>query len=326
MILSRNGAIFTFSTVLRAKLRCKQHAADIMHFPTGMRHAALSSLHRGVSSVSANMQKFGSLARMAHIDLSPSAHLEPGSWFFFRNLIFSVNFPFHKPNFCFYYSVSFEESRILLKMRSSMLIASVAAVSSLLLSGHTVLGLNVVIAGGTGNLGKILIPNLPEHDVTVLSRNSFLASAPAKVTEAFGFLGRSFLDKNPNVRIRDWDGGDLLDIVGQDWVGWQEDALTKADVIVHLVGGYTEQRNMATERLVRESLSVNPNALHITVNPIEEDIPALTPGMVTMKTKRILDCENMVRDNCMNSECLRVEAFRMKEACDAIQKAISSSK
>ena len=207
-----------------------------------------------------------------------------------------------------------------------MLTAFVVAVSSLILSGYVVSGLNVVIAGGTGNLGNILIPSLPEHDVTVLSRNSYLASAPARVTEVFGYLGQSFLAKHPNVRIRDWDGGDLLDIVGQDWVGWQEDALTKADVIVHMVGGYTEQRNMATERLVRESLRVNPDAFHITVNPIEEDIPALTPGMVTMKTKRILDCENMVRDNCMNSQCLRFEAFRTKQSCDAIQTAISSLK
>jgi hypothetical protein len=196
-------------------------------------------------------------------------------------------------------------------------------VTPLLLAGHAV-ALNVVIAGGTGQLGKQLIPSLPEHDITVLSRNSYLASAPNKVTEAFGYLGKSFLAKHPNVRIRDWDGGDLLEIVGQDWVGWQEDALQKADVVVHLVGGYTEQRTMAAERLVRESLRVNRDALHITLNPIEEDIPALTPGLVTIKKKRISDCENMVRDNCPNTACLRVEAFRPVEACDAICKCIAS--
>ena len=36
--------------------------------------------------------------------------------------------------------------------------------------------------------------------------------------------------------LRDWDGLDLLDIVEQDWVGWQEDALPNAQVVVHLTG------------------------------------------------------------------------------------------
>ena len=48
--------------------------------------------------------------------------------------------------------------------------------------------------------------------------------------------------------LRDWDGGDPLDIVGADWIGWQDDALKVADVVVKLVGGYTEQRVLATER------------------------------------------------------------------------------
>lgn len=73
-------------------------------------------------------------------------------------------------------------------------------------------GLNIVIAGGTGNVGKKLIPMLYDHDVRVLTRNSFLASAPNRVTEAFGYLGKKFLEKNPHVKLRDWDGGDLLDI------------------------------------------------------------------------------------------------------------------
>ena len=71
--------------------------------------------------------------------------------------------------------------------------------------------------------------------------------------------------------------------VGKDWIGWSEDVLTNADVIVHMVGGYTEQRTMAAERLVQESLRLKSQALHITVNPVEEDIPLLTPGMVTLK-------------------------------------------
>jgi hypothetical protein len=183
--------------------------------------------------------------------------------------------------------------------------------------------LNVVIAGGTGKIGVAIIPMLAKHDITVLTRNSFLASAPNRVTEAFGYLGSPFLAKNPHVKLRDWDGGDLLDIVGQDWVGWQDDALAKADVVIHMVGGYTEQRTMATERLVRESYRVNREALHVAVNPVEGDIPVLTPGMVTLKTKRIKKCEDMVRDNCTNSACLRLEAYKMdelyKEICQAVE-------
>jgi aspartate-semialdehyde dehydrogenase len=184
--------------------------------------------------------------------------------------------------------------------------------------------LNVVIAGGTGQIGKKIIPLLSEHDITVLTRNSFLASAPNKVTEAFGYLGESYLKRNPHAKLRDWDGGDLLDIVGKDWVGWQEDALTSADVIVHLVGGYTDQRTKAYERLVRESFRANPSALHVTVNPTEDDIPILTPGMVTLKTKRIKECEDMVKKNIANSKCLRLQVYQMDKTCSKICEAIES--
>ncbi len=186
--------------------------------------------------------------------------------------------------------------------------------------------LNVVIAGGTGALGRALIPKLSDHDVTVLARNAFLAATPSRVTKDFGHLGESFLSRYPFVRLRDWDGGDLTDIVGQDWVGWQDDALKSADVLVYLVGGYTQQRTMATERLVRESIRVNPDVLHVTVNPVEEDIPILSPGMITMKTKRIMDCEDMVKTNCWNSKCLRLEVYKMDETIEAICGAIEGSK
>uniref|UniRef100_A0A7S4AXL2 NAD(P)-binding domain-containing protein n=1 Tax=Pseudo-nitzschia australis TaxID=44445 RepID=A0A7S4AXL2_9STRA len=185
-------------------------------------------------------------------------------------------------------------------------------------------GLQIAIAGGTGNLGRLLLPKLVDHDVTVLTRNSFLASAPNKVTEVFGYLGKGFLKKHPHVTLRDWDGGDLLDIVGSDFLGWQEDALKNADVVVHMCGGYTEQREMATERLIRESFQFNKGAVHIAINPIEEEIPYISPGMVTVKTKRIQKCEDMVRENCSNSRCLRLEAFKREEACEEIFKTIQS--
>lgn len=186
--------------------------------------------------------------------------------------------------------------------------------------------LNIVIPGGTGKIARLLIPKLSECDVSVLSRNAYLASAPNRVTETFGYLGGPFLSRNPHVKIRDWDGGDLLDIVGQDWIGWQEDTLSKADVVIHLFGGFTEQRNMATERVVRESLRVNPSALQITVNLIEEDISSVSPGMFTLKAKRLNDCESMVKKNCQNTVSLRLEAYQDAKVCEEICKAVENWK
>ena len=189
------------------------------------------------------------------------------------------------------------------------------------------LALNVVLAGGTGEIGQGLAARLSDHKVTVLTRNAFLAAAPTRVTEQFGWMGASFLRKHPQVSLRDWDGGDLLDIVGCDWIGWQEDTLSKADVVVHLVGGFTPQRTMACERLVRESLTYNKNALHVTVNPTDEDMGAvarLVPKPV--KLQRVKECEDMVSVNCLSSLCMRIEANRVSEGCDAIVGAILREK
>lgn len=185
-------------------------------------------------------------------------------------------------------------------------------------------GLQIAVAGGTGKIGRALLPKLADHDVTVLTRNSFLASAPNRVTEAFGYLGEGFLRKHPHVHLRDWHGGDMLEIVGNDFVGWQDDALKKADVILHLCGGFTEQREMVTESLVRESLRINQGATHITVNPLADEIGRFTPGMLTLKTKRIEKCESMVENNCNNSKCLRIVAFRPEIASQEIFEAIQS--
>ena len=81
---------------------------------------------------------------------------------------------------------------------------------ALFVSGNAVLALNVVLAGGSGPLGKQLASCLIDHDVTILCRNAFLAAAPNRVTHNFGYVGTPFLQKNPHVRLRDWDGGDLL--------------------------------------------------------------------------------------------------------------------
>ena len=185
--------------------------------------------------------------------------------------------------------------------------------------------LQVVLAGGTGPVGKAVAARCDgSHKVTILTRNAFLAAAPIRVTETFGWVGEAFLKKHRNVRLRDWDGGDLLDIVGQDWLGWQEDALKGADVVVHLVGGFTEQRVMASERLVRESLAWNPSALHVTVGPTVKDLGILSTGAVKLKNERLTKCEDMVRTNCRNHVCLRIEANRVEQECESIVAVIES--
>ena len=183
--------------------------------------------------------------------------------------------------------------------------------------------LNICVAGGTGKFGATLGSILSDHDVTILARNAFLAAAPARVSSDFGWLGATYLQKNPHVRLRDWDGGDLLDIVGKDWIGWQDDVLRKADVVVNLVGGYTQQRVMATERIVRESLRVNPNALQITVSPRDDiELSILSYCNAQLKMGRVKTCEDMVRQNCINYECLRMEANKYDENCQQIVKLI----
>jgi hypothetical protein len=184
--------------------------------------------------------------------------------------------------------------------------------------------LRIVLAGGTGRLGRNVAARLCDHTVTILSRNAFLASTPTRVTEQFGWLGYYYLEENPHVSIRDWDGGDLTDIVGCDFLGWQDDTLPMADVIVNLVGGYTKQREMATERIVRESLRLNPMALQITVSPKVEDLRVLTPGAFQMKVERLQLCEDMVMKNCLHSKSLRLNAFDTDNSVQIIVESILS--
>lgn len=183
---------------------------------------------------------------------------------------------------------------------------------------------NIILAGGTGSIGATLSSSLANdgHDVTILCRNAFLAAAPNRASGDFGWVGRSFLDKHPGIRLRDWDGGDLLDIVGQDWIGWQEDALAKADAVVNLVGGFTEQREMAAERIVRESLRVNPTALQVTVGPRDDELGMISPGGPAAKVARVKQCEDLVSVNLANFACLRIEANRVEQECGRIKEVI----
>ena len=191
-------------------------------------------------------------------------------------------------------------------------------------SYHVASAFNIVLAGGTGPIGQTLSSALANdgHSVSILCRNAFLAAAPARVTGEFGWLGEKFLAAHPGIKLRDWDGGDLLDIVGQDFLGWQEDTLTNADAVVNLVGGFTNQREMAAERIVRESLRVNPTALQITVSPLDNEVQMVSPGRKPTKVARLKQCEDLVSVNCANFECMRIEANRVEEECDRIKSVI----
>ena len=198
---------------------------------------------------------------------------------------------------------------------------------------------NVVIAGGTGPVGQALVARLsepttsssvssqPPYNITLLARNAFLAATPTRVSHDYGWVGAAFLNHfRGTVQLRDWDGGDLLDIVGQDWIGWQDDTLAYADCVIHGTGGgYTAQRVQACERLVRESLRVNPRALHITVHPTDDLLAQLSPGLSTVKQARIQLCEDMVRTNLPRSICLRIPDRPVEAVCERIVAAMYSA-
>jgi hypothetical protein len=185
-------------------------------------------------------------------------------------------------------------------------------------------GWQVVLVGGTGPIGQRVATLLPHHDVIILTRNAFLAGAPSRVSHDFGWVGTKFLQTYPHITLRDWDGGDLLDIVGKDWLGWQEDTLLPRKsnesrvIVIHLTGGYTEQRVMACERLVRESLRVNPSAMHITVSPTIEDLARISPGVTSLKESRLQRCEQLVSSNCLTYQCLRLPQIELNQLCQRI--------
>jgi hypothetical protein len=202
----------------------------------------------------------------------------------------------------------------------------VALTSSCMVANVHAAAWSIVLAGGTGPVGQMVASKLADtdHDVTILARNAFLAATPSRVTKDYGWVGARFLAQNRHVRLRDWDGGDLLDIVGRDWMSWQQDALSTADVVVHLNGGgFTQQRVMACERLVRESLLFNTKAFHITVNPTDELLARLSPGLPAIKQQRITSCEEMVRANCDNHVCIRSNDKNVEAVCDTILAAIA---
>ena len=78
----------------------------------------------------------------------------------------------------------------------------------------------------------------------------------------------------------------MMGIVWQDWIGCQEDTLIKADAVVNVVEGYTKQRETAAYRIVRESLSVNPTVLQITISPKDDELRMITPDAESAKIAR----------------------------------------
>ena len=165
---------------------------------------------------------------------------------------------------------------------------------------------HIVIAGGTGRVGKQIIttlldptrPDAKDYKITVLARNKFLASAPNRVSGDFGFLGKSFISRFPSLNLRDYDGGDLLDIVGMDWMGWEE-VLVDCDLFVNAVGTLTEQRTKAVRRfgdfIKREEEKLpgpgKKSIKQLHISPTDDLLRAVSKVAVDSKIERVRDCE-----------------------------------
>eukprot|EP00553_Chaetoceros_curvisetus_P008183 CAMPEP_0204627072 /NCGR_PEP_ID=MMETSP0717-20131115/12992_1 /ASSEMBLY_ACC=CAM_ASM_000666 /TAXON_ID=230516 /ORGANISM="Chaetoceros curvisetus" /LENGTH=74 /DNA_ID=CAMNT_0051643199 /DNA_START=68 /DNA_END=292 /DNA_ORIENTATION=- len=73
---------------------------------------------------------------------------------------------------------------------------------------------------------------------------------------------------------------------------------------------------MACERIIRESLRVNPSVKQILLSL--DDIDLIT----TLKKNRAKECEDMLLGNCVDSTCLRAELGDVKGACEQIMNLI----
>ncbi|GMH68254.1 hypothetical protein TrRE_jg8961 [Triparma retinervis] len=187
---------------------------------------------------------------------------------------------------------------------TSIFLLSIFSIPSILSLKH------IVIAGGTGRVGKQIIttlldpksPNSKDYRITVLARNKFLASAPNRVSGDFGYLGKGFISRYPGLlTLRDYDGGDLLDIVGMDWMGWEE-VLADCDLFVNAVGTFTEQRTKAVRRfgdfIEREENKLpgsgKKSIKQLHISPTNELLRAVSKVAVDTKIERVRDCEIML--------------------------------
>eukprot|EP00520_Triparma_pacifica_P011254 CAMPEP_0118657318 /NCGR_PEP_ID=MMETSP0785-20121206/13956_1 /TAXON_ID=91992 /ORGANISM="Bolidomonas pacifica, Strain CCMP 1866" /LENGTH=220 /DNA_ID=CAMNT_0006550231 /DNA_START=235 /DNA_END=894 /DNA_ORIENTATION=- len=175
---------------------------------------------------------------------------------------------------------------------------------------------HVVIAGGTGRVGKEIIttlldPNRPsgnDFKITVLARNKFLASAPGRVSADFGWLGKGFISRYPSLSLRDYDGGDLLDIVGMDWMGWEE-VLSDCDLFVNAVGTLTEQRKKACMRFgdfIKREEEKLPGSGRKTIkqlhlSPTDDLLRKYNKVAVEAKISRVRDCKILLQSGSFGS-------------------------
>ena len=141
----------------------------------------------------------------------------------------------------------------------------------------SVLPLSYIGVGATGPVGRRfidLVGGKKSNDVLVLGRNGFLASAPGRVSHDYGYLGPKLMKKT-GAKIRDWDGGDILDITGDTWIGWQDDVANfKGDVAISFTGCLYDARVMAVDRLVTAFSGMGEGSgrpkRFICVTPLEE--------------------------------------------------------
>ena len=88
--------------------------------------------------------------------------------------------------------------------------------------------------------------------------------------------------------------------------------------MIHLVGGFTDQRTKACERIVRESARVNPTVKIVMMTPLEKDLP------MKLKSERAKTCEKILNDNCKDAVCLRSEMNDVAGACEKILAVIEA--
>ena len=116
----------------------------------------------------------------------------------------------------------------------------------------SVLPLSYIGVGATGPVGRRFIDLVGGRRATMCSFWGEMASwhLLGRVSHDYGYLGPKLMKKT-GAKIRDWDNGDILDITGDTWIGWQDDVANfKGDVAIGFTGCLYDARVMAVDRLV----------------------------------------------------------------------------
>lgn len=161
-----------------------------------------------------------------------------------------------------------------------MLAPLILAVSCTVASGFS------VVAGGTGVLGHRLLDTLLANGgaATCLARNAYLARTPKRISHDWGHLPKRLHDAR-GLKVRDYCGGCPLDIVGQDWIGWQDDALPGATAVYNVAGPMSQDRLLLAQRMA-EGLKRHPPKVFVSVEPTQA---AMEGGAMTSFVGRCLD-------------------------------------